>query len=82
MRELVQPEVRAQLGEVLEQGDEAAVVGLEEGLQGQQGEELVLGEVVPRELAGVGRQGLPGQLQSFAGDGPRRFRHGACRSHP
>jgi hypothetical protein len=35
---LPQPEVVPQFGEVVEEGDHAAVVGLEEGLHGQDGE--------------------------------------------
>jgi hypothetical protein len=46
VRDTVQAEFLAQLGEVLQQLGEAAVVGLEEGLQGQQGEQLVLGVVL------------------------------------
>src|SRR6516162_5567961 len=81
MRDLVQAEVGAQLGEVVEQGDDAAVVGLEEGLQGQAGEELVLGKVLAGELRGVGGQGLLGEAQGLAGHGPRRFGHRSCSSH-
>ena len=43
---LPQPEVGPQLGEVGQGRNDAAVVGLEEGLEGQDGEELVLGEVL------------------------------------
>ena len=48
MRDLVQAEVQAQLGEVLQHPDDAAVVGLEEGLQGQDGEQLVLRVILAR----------------------------------
>ncbi len=41
MGDLVQAEVLTQVGEVLSHLDESAVIGLEEGLRGQQGEELM-----------------------------------------
>ena len=63
MRDLVQAEVQAQLGEVLQHPDDAAVVGLEEGLQGQQGEELVLGEILAAARRGVRGQCVMGQAQ-------------------
>jgi len=77
----VQAEVLPQLGEVVEELDEAPVVGLEEGLQGQQGEQLVLRVVLAGELRGVGGQRLLREAQGLAGHRPRRFRHRSCRSH-
>ena len=56
-----QAEILAQLGEVGQQPDDAPVVGLEEGLQGQGGEQLVLGEVLAGELRRIGGQNLPRQ---------------------
>src|SRR5262245_27126129 len=79
--DVIQAEVGAQVAEVLEQLDEAAVVGLEEGLQGQQGEALVLGEVLPRELGRISRPSLLGEAQSLAGHRSRRWGQGSCGSH-
>jgi hypothetical protein len=50
MGNLLQAEVVAEFAEIDQHLDEPAVVGLEEGLGRQQSEELVLGEVLPREL--------------------------------
>ena len=75
MRDLFQAQVLAQLGEVREHLGDAPVVGLEEGLQGQDGEELVLGEVLARELRRVSGQGLPGQAQRLSGHGEWRLGH-------
>jgi hypothetical protein len=58
---LVQPEVGADLGEVGEELSDAAVIGLEEGLEGQDGEELVLGVVLAAADRGIRRQGRSGQ---------------------
>jgi hypothetical protein len=49
--------------------------------QGQQGEELVLREVLSRELGGLGWDGFASKAQNFLGDRPRRFGHGSCSSH-
>src|SRR5262249_12690114 len=64
-----------QLGEVVQQLHHPAVVGLEEGLERQDGEQLVLGVVLARELRRVGRQCLLGQAQGLAGHGARRLGH-------
>ena len=56
MRHFVQAEIGTQVGEVFEQLDDAAVVGLEEGLQGQQREQLRLREVLAGEAGRVGGQ--------------------------
>lgn len=50
-----QAEILTQFGEIGEHLGEAAVVGLEEGFQRQQGEELVLGVILARVLGRVGR---------------------------
>ena len=65
MRDAGQAEFLAQLGEVVQQLGDAAVVGLEEGLQGQAGEQLVLGKVLAGELRRVRGQGLLGQPQGL-----------------
>jgi hypothetical protein len=71
MRHLGQPQVLAQLGEVVEDGDGAAVVGLEEGLHRQDGEQLRLGEVPAAGRAGIGRQGLAAEGVRLARDLPQ-----------
>jgi hypothetical protein len=56
MRQLGQAKVVAQLAEVDEQLDKAAVIGLEESLQSQQGEKRMRSEVLAGELGGMGRE--------------------------
>ena len=56
MRNFVQAEIGTQLGEIVEQLDDAAVVGLEERLQGQQREQLGLREVLAGEAGRVSGQ--------------------------
>jgi hypothetical protein len=68
MGHLVQPEVLAEFGEVGEELDNAPVVGFEERLEGQGGEQLVLGEVLAAGGRGVGRQRFLSQPESFPGD--------------
>jgi hypothetical protein len=46
VRHLFQPEVAAQVRAVLQVGDDAAVIGLQERLEGEDREQLVLGEVL------------------------------------
>jgi hypothetical protein len=72
---LLQRQVGSQLGEVVEDGDDASVVGLEEDFDGQDGEQLMLGEVLATELRGVRWQSLLGQPESFSGDGSRGLGH-------
>ena len=45
------------------------------------GEVLMLGEVVPGVLRGVGRQGIPGGVQRRAGHRQGGLGHGACGLH-
>lgn len=54
----MQPQRVAQVREVGQQRDDAAVVGLEELPQGQDGQQLVLGKVFLGELRGVRRVGV------------------------
>lgn len=77
MRNFGQPQVAARFGEVVEKGDDAAVVGLEKGFQGQDGEQLELGEIVSAGRTRVGWQRFPGESQAFARDPPWRFGHGS-----
>ncbi len=58
------------VGEV---GDEAAVVGLEKGLEDQTGEQLGLGKLLGTEAVGIGRQGLGGHGQGLPRDPKRGF---------
>src|SRR5262249_51578150 len=81
VRDLFQAEVVAQLGEVGEHLRDAAVIGLEEGFERQQGEQLVLGVVLAGVLGRVGGQGLPRQAQGFPRHRPRRFGHPTCSAH-
>ena len=60
MRNLVQAQIVAKLGEIAQQLDQAAIVGLEEGLEDRQSEELMLREILSGILRGVGRQGIAG----------------------
>src|SRR5262245_25702981 len=78
---LEQPQVLAQLGEVAEHGHDAAVVGLEERLPGQDGKQLVLRVVLARELRRVRRQRLARQAERLAGHRPRRLGHLSCGFH-
>ena len=73
MRYLIQTKVGAQVAEVHEQLDDAAIVGLEEGFQDQAGEQLGLrvefGTIAVRiEWKGVGSNG-----QRLFGDAQRRL---------
>jgi hypothetical protein len=82
VRHLVQAEVGAEFGEIDEHLDDAPVIGLEKGLERQQGEMLVLSEVLARELRGVGGQGFLGEAQGLPRDGTWRFGHRSrCCSH-
>ena len=58
MRGLGHPEFRPQVGPVVEQLGDARVVGVQERLQGQGGEQLRLGEVLPAEPGVVRGEGL------------------------
>jgi hypothetical protein len=58
--DLHQPEVVAEFGEVGEDLDNTAVVGLEERLEGQNGEQLVGGEVLAAAGGGIRGQGVLG----------------------
>ncbi len=78
---LAQPEVVALLGEVGEELGDAPVVGLEERLEGQDGGELTLGEVLATPRGGVRRQGVPGQPERLPGDRPRGSGHRCVRLH-
>ena len=75
MRHLGQPEVAAEFGEVGEDLGDAAVVGLEERLEGQDGEQLVGGEVLAAAGGGVRGQRVLGQAQGLSGHGPGRLGH-------
>ena len=52
---------------------QAAVVGLEERLEDEAGEELGLGELPGAVLVGVPGQGLGADGHGLAGDAQRRF---------
>jgi len=67
VRHLRQPEVGAQLGEVVEKLGDAPVVGPEKRLECEDGEQLLLREILATARRRVRRQSLLGQLQSLAG---------------
>lgn len=58
MGNLLELQVLLEFVEVLEQLDDAAIVGLEEGLEGQNGEQLVLREVLATSRRGIRRKGV------------------------
>ena len=79
MRDLLQPERTAQFAPLRQQGHQAPVVRPKELLQDQEGKELWLGVVVPREAARIRRQSLLPDCHRFPGDLNGRFGHGAYR---
>ena len=81
MGHLVEPEILAEVGEVGKELGDAPVVGLEERLEGQDGEQLVGGEVFAAAGRGVGRQGFPGESERLPGDGPGGLGHGGWGLH-
>ena len=78
MRDLGQPETPPQLGQVGQQRDEAAIVGAEELLERQQGEQLRLREVASREARRISRQPAPRDPQRDPRQRHRRPRHAAA----
>jgi hypothetical protein len=68
-----QAEGAAEVGQLFEVDGDAPVVGLEEGLQGQAGEQLRLGVRLGAVLVGVAAQGPLARGQGGAGDAQRRF---------
>ena len=76
MGRLLDAEIVAELAEVLEHLDDAAVIGLEEGLENENGDELVLREGLLRELRGIGRNGFLSEAQGFLNDRSGRLGHG------
>jgi hypothetical protein len=79
--DLPQAQGRSQLGPVAEDRLPAVVVGLEELAQGQQGEELGLGVVVPGELGGGREQRDLDGGQGGACQRQGRFGHGTSGLH-
>ena len=71
MRRLGQAEVGAELREVVEQGDDAAVIGLEEGLEDQASKELGLGVDLRAEAMGVAAEGVGADGQGLPGHAQR-----------
>lgn len=76
MGHLGQTEIRAEVGQIGEELGDAAVIGLEERLEGQHREQLMRGEVLATAGGGVRRKGLLGQLQCLAGQSLRGLGHG------
>lgn len=75
MRDLDQFQCVAQVREVPEQGDYAAIVGLEELLEHQNREKLVLSELVFGVFGRVRRQCFGRDCKGRPGQGHRRTRH-------
>ena len=65
MRNVLQFQMLAKLGEVFEQLADATIVRLEELPQHENGEQLMLGKIAPREAAGIQRQRVAGQSERF-----------------
>src|SRR5262249_2279799 len=74
-----QAENGAQVGVLLQMHDDPTVVGLEEGLEDQAGEQLRLGVLLGTKAMRVVRQGRTRHRQSVACHSSRRF---AQRAHP
>lgn len=74
MRYLGQAQGVAQFGQLGQQLGDAAVVGLEELPEHQDGEELRLGVVLATELAGLRRQSLMSGREGFPGERQRGLR--------
>jgi hypothetical protein len=72
---LLESQIGPQRGEVVEDGNDASVVGLEEHFDSQDGEQLVLGEVLAAELRRVRGQRLRGPPESFSGHRPWGLGH-------
>jgi len=77
MRELFQLQCTAQVGEVLQQLNDAPIVGPEELTQCQYGEQLMLCEVLAGVTTGIDGQAALGHLEGYSGQGQRRFGHGS-----
>ena len=71
------PEVRG----IAKNLDDASVIGLEEELQGEHGQELVLREIPAGKLAGISRQRPLGNPNGHPGQRIRRPRHAALGCH-
>ena len=75
MRDLGELQVLLEFGEVPEQVDDAAIVSLEKSLEDENGEQLVLREVLAASSRGIGRKGLLSEAKSLLRQGPWRFGH-------
>jgi hypothetical protein len=82
VRNLLESDGLTQVGKISEQLDDAAKVGLEELAQGQDGKQLMLGEILAAVVGGVERQCPAGGEKSFAGKGDRRLGHGTHGEKP
>jgi hypothetical protein len=75
MRNLLQTDRLADVGPVLDDGHDPAVIELEKRPQHHQREQLVLGEILAAEPAGVGGERTRGDLDGLPGQRHRRPRH-------
>lgn len=81
MRKLGQAQEFLKFLHVRDDRDDPAIVRLEELLQGEQGQQLVLGELAFGELRGIGRKPPASDPQGHPGQRLGRTRHAACGAH-
>ena len=81
MRHFGQPQHLLEVGHILDESHDAAIVCSEELPEHQKGEQLVLGEVLLGELRGIRRQGMPRHTQGHPGQRLRRTRHASLCLH-
>ena len=74
-----QPEGTAQVGQIVEQRADAAIIRLKEGLEDQTGKQLGLRKEFGAELVRIETQALGADGQGRSGDVQRRFAEGAHR---
>src|SRR3990172_932996 len=82
MGNLLQSQCSAEVGKVVKQLNDAAIVGLEKLAQGKDRKQLRLREISSGERTGVGNKPRLGYLQSLSGQGHRRFGHGTHLAAP
>ena len=81
VRDLVEAQRATQIGQIDEELNDAAVVRLEELPQHENGEQLVLREIVAGEWRGVRRDRLPRDPHGHPGQCHRRLRHASLGLH-
>jgi len=81
MGHFLEPQQALKLLHVPKDGDDAAIVGSEELLQGQHREQLPLGEIVPGILGRIGGQRPASHPQGHPGQCLWRLRHASLGHH-